>query len=235
MTPTPRRLAALAILGLSLAAPVAAPAAAQTTRAAALDLSGGTTGVSGHAQVALGDRIALRMGYNWLDFDADDEEYDGVVYDGNLEFSGFGGFVDLHPFANGFTLTGGAFVGDKAVLLEGTPREPVEIGDETFAPEDLGVLTGEAGFDDAAAFVGLGWDGSLYKEGRVALIVRGGVMIAGDAEVALNASILEDDALPAEARARLETALRDEEVRLADEIDDYAYWPVLTVGLGVGF
>ena len=228
-----RTLLLAALAGLPLLG--GAGAAAQTTRTAALDLSGGTTGIAGHAQVALSDRLALRLGYNWLDFDADDEEYDGIVYDGNLEFSGFGGFADVHPFANAFTVTGGLFVGDKSVLLEGTPNEPVEIGDQTFAPDEVGVLTGEAGFDDAAAFVGIGWDGSLYKEGSVALIVRGGVMIAGEPSVTLDASILENAALPDAERARLRAALDEEAVRLADEIDDYAYWPVLTIGLGVGF
>lgn len=221
----------------ALCLPLATPAAAQTVRGAALDLSGGTTGIAGHAQVALHDRLALRLGYNWLDFDADDEEYDGIVYDGDLEFSGFGGFADLHPFANGFTLTGGVFVGDKSVLLEGTPQAAVEIGDETFAPDQVGVLTGEADFDDAAGFVGLGWDGSLYKEGMVSLIVRGGVMIAGEPGVTLNASVLDDPSvtLPADEAARLAAALNDEARRLEDDIDDYAYWPVLTIGLGVGF
>ena len=220
---------------IALAALAPASAAAQTTRTAALDLSGGTTGIAGHAQVALSDRLALRLGYNWLDFDADDEAYDGVVYDGNLEFSGFGGFADIHPFSNPFTVTGGLFVGDKSVLLEGTPTEPVGIGDETFAPDEVGVLTGEAGFDDAAAFVGIGWDGSLYKEGAIALIVRGGVMIAGDPTVTLDASVLDSAALPDAERARLRAALDQEAVRLERDIDDYAYWPVLTIGLGVGF
>ena len=229
-------LASLASLAV-LAGGLAAPAAAQTTRAAALDLSGGTTGIAGHAQVALHDRVALRMGYNWLDFAADDEEYDGVVYDGNLEFSGFGGFVDVHPLANALTLTGGVFVGDKSVLLEGTPQAAVEIGDQTFTPDQIGVLTGEAGFADAAGFVGVGWDGSLYKEGPIALIVRGGVMIAGDPSVTLDASILSDPSvtLPAGEAARLRAALDQEAVRLEEDIDDYAYWPVLTVGLGFGF
>ena len=216
---------------------LATPAAAQTTRTAAVDLSGGTTGVSGHAQVALGDRLALRLGYNWLDYAADDEEYDGIVYDGDLEFSGFGGFADIHPFANPFTLTGGVFVGDKSVLLEGTPQGSVELGDQVFAPDEVGVLTGEAAFEDTAAFVGLGWDGSLYGEGRVALIVRGGVMIAGEPDVTLDASILDDagTTLPADQVARLRAALDAEALRIEDEVDDYAYWPVVTIGLGIGF
>lgn len=210
-------------------------AAAQDERNAAIDLSVGTTGLSAHAQVGLGSRLAVRLGYAWLDYSADDETYDDVTYDGELEMSGFGGYADVHPFANAFTLSGGVMVGDKSVSLVATPNEAVEIGGQTFAPDQLGSLTGEGDFGNTAFFAGLGYDPSLYKDGRVSLIVRAGVMFAGEPDVALDASVLGDPALPAEARTELRAALDREEAALEDDIDQYGYWPVLTVGLGYSF
>ncbi|WP_031555689.1 hypothetical protein [Parvularcula oceani] len=222
-----------AILGFAAGAACLLSGASAQELGAAVDVSGGTTGVSAHAQVGVTDWLALRGGYNWLDYSAEDEEYDGILFDGDLEFSGFGGFADLHPFKNGFTVTGGLFVGDKAVHLDATPQEPVDIGGRVFAPSEVGTLTGDAQFADTAGFAGLGWDRSLYKPGRLSLILRAGVMFAGDSEVSLDATGLAtvDPVLAQELRDRLEL----EERELEDDIDKYAYWPVLTIGLGYRF
>lgn len=201
----------------------------------AVDVSGGTTGGSAHAQLGLHPRLALRMGYNYLEFGRDDEEVSGVSYSGDLEFSGFGGFVDLHPFRSAFTVTGGVFVGDKSVLLDAVPVEDVTLGDQAFTPEEVGTLTGDAEFADTAFFAGLGYDPSLYKDGKLSLVVRAGVLFADEPDVALDASILGDSSLPDEARTRLRDALDAEAIQIADDVDDYAYYPVLTLGLGYRF
>lgn len=221
-------LAAIAAIGAA-----GGTAAAQDGRGVAADLSGGTTGISGHAQVAVHPRLAVRLGYNWLDYARDDEEISDVSYSGDLEFSGFGGFVDLHPMANAFTLTGGVFIGDKSATLDAVPTADITLGDQTFTPEQVGVLTGEASFEDTAFFAGLGYDPSLYKNGRLSLIFRAGVMFAGDSEVTLDASRLDD--LDDPARAELRAALDAEEAQIEDDIDDYAYYPIVTLGLGYRF
>ena len=208
---------------------------AQDGRGFAADLSAGTTGVSAHGQLAVHPRLALRLGYNVLEFGRDDEEISGVSYSGDLEFAGFGGFVDLHPTRSPFTVIGGVFVGDKSAVLDAVPTEDVTLGDQTFTPEQVGLLTGDAEFGDTALFAGLGYDPSLYRDGRLSLVVRAGVMFAGEPDVALDASVLSDDSVPEEARDELRAALDAEEVILEDDIDDYAYYPVLTVGLGYRF
>ena len=227
-----RPLLAAAIAALPL---LGASAAAQTVSTVAADVSGGTTGLSANVQVALTDRLAVRMGYNWLDYAADDVESAGVIYDGDLEFSGFGGFLDLHPFKNPFTITGGVFVGDKAVALEATPTEDVDIGGVTFTPEELGVVDGAADFDDAALFAGLGWDSSLYGRDDWSFIVRAGVMFAGEPEVTLDATGLANEDIDPFDEEELREALDREADELEDDIDDYAFWPVLTVGVGYTF
>ena len=221
---------AAAVLAASMGA-----AHAQDRSSFAADLSAGTTGASAHAQLGLHPRLALRMGYNWLEFGRDDEEISGVSYSGDLEFAGFGGFVDAHPFANAFAVTGGVFVGDKAAVLDAVPTEDVTLGDQTFTPDQVGTIRGDAAFGDTALFAGLGYDPSLYKDGRVSLIVRAGVMFAGEPDVTLAASAEDDEAIPAEARAELRRALDEEEAILEDDIDDYAFFPVLTLGLGYRF
>lgn len=210
-------------------------ASAQDTGSLAVDASLGTTGVSAHAQLGVHPRLALRMGYNWLEFGRDDQEFSGISYSGDLEFAGFGGFVDLHPLANAFTVTGGVFVGDKSAVLDAVPTTDVEIGSQTFTPDEVGTLSGDADFDDTAFFAGIGYDPSLYKNGSVSLIVRAGVMFTGEPTVTLDATALADEQLPQELRDRLRDALVEEADILADDIDDYAFYPVLTLGVGYRF
>lgn len=214
---------------------VCGTAAAQDGQGFAVDGSIGTTGISAHAQLAVHPRLALRMGYNWLEFSRDDEEFSGVNYSGDLEFSGFGGFVDLHPLANAFTVSGGVFVGDKSAVLDAVPTEDVEIGSQTFTPDQVGTLSGDADFGDTAIFAGIGYDPSLYKEGTVSLIVRAGVMFTGEPEVTLDATALTDEQIPQDARDALRDALVEEAAILEDDINDYAFYPILTLGVGYRF
>lgn len=214
---------------------LASAAHAQEDASFAGDLSVGTTGVSAHAQLGLHPRLAVRMGYNWLEVGRDDEEISGVSYSGDLEFAGFGGFVDAHPFANPFTVTGGVFVGDKSAVLDAVPTEDVGLGDQTFTPDQVGTIDGSAEFGDTALFAGIGYDPSLYKEGGLSFIVRAGVMFAGEPDVILSATAETDETIPQEARDELRAALDAEETILEDDIDDYAFFPVLTVGVGYSF
>jgi hypothetical protein len=222
-----------AILGIIAAVPSClGTASAQSVlqKRFGIDASVGTVGLDANAQVALHDRVALRAGASWLAASVDDFEESGVSFDAEAERLGVGGYVDLHPFANPFTLTGGVFVGDSSADLDALPLEDVTLGDVTFTPEQVGALDGEASFGDAAFFAGLGWDPTLYSKGRLSFVARAGVMFMGDAEVELTAERLADD-----PTGELAGALAAEAAEIEDEIEDFAYYPVLTVGLSYGF
>ena len=206
---------------------IASPAAAQDTRFAA-DLGIGTTGIAGNLQVGLADWVAVRGGYNFLQFDLDDQDYDDITYSSELDFSTFGGFVDLHPFSNAFTVTGGAYLGEKEVAFDATPTSNVEIGDQTFTPEQVGMLIGSATLEDTAGYVGLGYDNALYGSGRWSFFARGGIMFAGSPQIDLTAEggDFSDD-------PNFQAELQEEEDNIQGDLDDYDMFPV--VSLGVAF
>lgn len=219
------------ILSLSafLTASMAFSAHAQPGRVA-VDLSGGTIGGALQAQVGVTDWLALRGGYNYLEFTLDDEEFGDVVYDTDVDLSGFGAFADLHPLQNGFTVTGGAFFGERSVDLDGTPSEPVEIGGEVYSPAEVGTLQGEAVLQDPALYAGLGWDSSLYSDSRWSFIARAGVMLADETDVELRS----EGGLLSESEEFL-AQLEEEEQSAEDDINDFAYYPVVTIGVGYRF
>ena len=96
-------------------------------------LNAGTTGVGAEVQLSLGPVFVLRGGIDTLGYDFD-EAYSDVDYSGRFDFDTVSGFVDLHPFLNGFLISGGVYVGDRVINLNARPNAPVDIGGATFTP-----------------------------------------------------------------------------------------------------
>lgn len=209
---------------------LASPASAQTDGRFAIDFGIGTTGGTVEGKFALSDRIVLRGGYNYLGYELDGEEYDGVVYDSELDFSTFGGFVDLHPFSNGFMVTGGVYAGAKELTASATPSEPVDIGGTTFTPAEVGQLDFTGDLEDTAPFAGVGWDGAFVREGRFNIKLIAGVMFSGTPDLSLRSSggALSDD-------PTFQAELAEEEASIQSEVEDYEYYPVISIGFGYRF
>ncbi|MEM8985571.1 MAG: hypothetical protein AAGC95_02515 [Pseudomonadota bacterium] len=189
----------------------------------------GTTGVAADVQFKVNDFIVLRGGGNYLEFELNEETYDDIEYDAEIDFTNFAAFVDLHPFANAFTISGGVYVGDKGLSLDARPIEPVEIGGQTFTPEQVGSLVGDVDLEDAAPYLGLGFN-NAFTGGRLSFSAMAGVMFTGDPDVSLNSEggILSDSAV---LRAELDA----EEENLEADVDDFEFYPVLTIGLNIRF
>ncbi|MEL7540868.1 MAG: hypothetical protein AAGJ51_08180, partial [Pseudomonadota bacterium] len=83
------KLAALALLSAGVSS--AAMAEGDFAITGGIGTMGGT--VEGQFQV--NEYFQLRAGANYLAFD-EDIDVDDITYDGELDFSGFGAFVDVH-------------------------------------------------------------------------------------------------------------------------------------------
>lgn len=190
----------------------------------------GTTGLTAEAHAALSPDIVLRGGYNHLKFGGVDGDYDGVDYEGELDAKMFGVFLDAHPFGNPFFVSAGAYLGDKTVALTSLPTAPVEIGNVTYTPAQVGILEATAEFNDFAPFAGLGWDTTFRGDRRWGWRVLAGAMFSGEGRVDLvsrGGAFSNDPALLAE--------LAREEADLQDEIDDYQVYPVIQAGITFRF
>lgn len=204
----------------------ATPAAAVGRAAAGANV--GTAGLGADLQFQVNEFLVLRGGASFLKFEFD-ETYDDVDYDAEIDFSNIAAFADLHPFANAFVVAAGVYYGEKTVNLDATPTAPVEIGDQLFAPGDVGVLSGAAELNDAAPFAGLGFS-NAFSGGRVSVQALAGVMMTGEADVSLSSEGGALSGAPA-----LEAELRREEERLEADLSDYEFYPVLTLGFNVRF
>lgn len=222
----------IALIALSFLACTAGVAEAQSRHPRSpitAALNAGTTGVGAEVQLSLGSVFVVRGGVDSLGYDFD-ESYGDVDYSGRFDFDTVSGFVDLHPFLNGWLISGGAYVGDRTINLNGRPNAPVEIGGATFTPEQVGTLSGRIKLSDTAPFVGVGYDDSFYREGRWGFRGIVGVAWSQAPEVGLSASggTLSND--PA-FRARLEQEARD----IQEEAEDKAFFPVVQLGVTARF
>lgn len=188
----------------------------------------GTTGASVEAQVKITPTIQLRGGYNYFQYGVD-ETYDDILYDGDLDLTTWGAFVDLHPFSNSFMVTAGAYFGDKKLGLSATPTSNVEIGNQTFTPAQVGTLAMDGDLEDVAPFVGIGWDTTFENPG-IGFKVIAGAMFTGSPQVNLvsTGGTLSND-------SNFQTQLAIEEQNLQDDIDDYEIYPVVQAGLTFSF
>lgn len=195
----------------------------------ALGLGVGTTGGTVEGKYALSDTLAVRGNINLLKVSVDDE-YDDVDYDAEFDATTFGGFVDFAPFKNGFVLSGGAYLGDKVLDLDATPANSVEIGGQTFTPEEVGTLTGRAELNNFAPYAGIGYDGFMGGSKNWSFNARAGVMFTGSPDVDLvsaNGTLSGD--------ARLQNEINAEIQAIEDDADEFKYYPVLTLGVARRF
>lgn len=189
----------------------------------------GTMGGVVEGQFQVNDYFQLRVGANYLAFDQT-IDVDEISYDGELDFSGLGAFVDLHPFGGSFFITGGAYAGGKSIDLAASSTVPVEIGGVIFTPAEYGRLEGDVSFDDVAPFVGLGFDTTFEGNGNWGVSILAGAAVFGSGDVTLEAvggTLSNDPAL----QAQLDQEIQD----IEEEIEDYELWPVVQVGLSYRF
>lgn len=213
------------LAGCSTSSSYTANAQSSSASKFGVGLGVGTTGATLEAKYAPNDSIALRGSFNYLSFSLD-EEFDGIEYDGDIDATTFGGFVDVAPFKNGFVLSGGAFLGDKTVDLDATPTSAVQIGDESFTASEVGTLTGQVELASFAPYAGLGYDGFIGGSKDWSFNARAGVMFTGSPEVDLesaNGSLSSNALLLQELEAEI--------AAVEDDADDYKYYPVISIGV----
>lgn len=195
-----------------------------------LALRAGTLGLGGELTVGLSDRLNLRGGgYGFgLDFNATEDD---INYDFDLDLLSAGGYVDFHPFAGGFRLTGGVLYVGNDLFAQALPDDgEFDIGDRTFTVAEVGTLTGDLGFNEVAPYAGIGWGNAVSKDGRWAFMVDVGVLFQGRPDVALASTggTLSGDPL-------LTDELRREEANLEDDLGLFRFYPVISLGVAYRF
>jgi len=194
----------------------------------ALGFKAGTLGIGGELTTNLLSNVNLRGSIQWFDLDVD-VELDDIDYDLNIEMLNPMLLIDWYPFSGRFRLSGGVLFNGTDISLEATSAEAIEIGDESYGPDEIGVLHGESDFDDIAPYVGIGFGNPLTRGGHWGFSIDAGVAFIGSPDVDLTATG------PLAANPDFLADLAAEEAEIEDDLDRIRICPVLSATLSYRF
>lgn len=203
-----------------------APAFAQEKVAVGAKVS--TLGLGVDGAMMINDNFNVRLGIQGFEYDKSGTE-SGVKYDFDLGMFSVGTLVDYFPFNNGFRLSLGAFFNDNELDMKATAADSYEIGDTIYTPAEVGSLTGKVDFDEFAPYIGIGWGNPFGKDGNWSFSVDLGIMYQGSPDVSLKANgTLANN-------AAFKDDINREVASLESDIDDYEYYPVISVAVTYSF
>jgi len=209
-------------LGIICLSPVAALAGDN-----AIGIKAGALGLGVEYTRNLSDRWAVRGGINGSQVGFDGEE-SGIDYQFDFIWDSLALGADLHPFKGPFRLSAGILHNNNGLNGSSRPTSNVTIGNATYTPAQVGVLTTTVGFKQTAPFFGLGWDWSR-KRNHFGMSLDLGVLDQGSPRVALHGSgtLLGDPAFQAD--------IQREAAQLSDSLSDFDMLPYMTVGFVIRF
>ena len=206
---------------------LALPAAPAFAEGQAVGLKVGAFGLGAEYTHELTERIAIRGAIygSQLGFDAEES---GIDYEADVVWDSLTAGVDFHPLKSALRLSLGIMKNDNALELVSRPTTNQTIGDTTYTPAQIGMLSGSIGFDDTATFAGVGWDWS--RDASVfGMSLDIGVVDQGKPVVTLlgSGTLLGDPAFQQDINA--------EAVQLAGEVSDLDLVPFLSLGFQFRF
>jgi hypothetical protein len=202
---------------LVFAAAILASGAAQ---AAGIGIRAGTTGIGADVGFGIAPTLSARIGYSALKWNYD-VNTSNANYNGHLKLSNLNGLLDFHPFGPAFRFTGGVILNSNKYEATGRPSNAAIPGsfNATVEPSRR-----------AAPYLGIGW-GNVSGTG-VNFYSDLGVMFMGAPKATLNADC---SGLSASQCSAVQGQAAAEQARLEDQLKRFKAYPVLNIGLTIGF
>lgn len=175
-----------------------------------------------------------RLGFNLLDWDYDLEKSD-VSYNGDLELRTISLLADYHPWADSFRLSAGLFYNGNKIAITAEPNGngTYEINDVDYPASAIDSINGEIEFSKLSPYFGIGWGAYPSSNHHWSFNIDLGVMYHGEPDPSLNVRC--SPAMPAAACNQLRANVAAEERDLKNDIDDFRWYPVISVGASYSF
>ncbi len=192
----------------------------------------GTTGIGGEAAVELvPDYLNLRLAGNGASLNVNVNQ-DDVTYKTELSLQTWLAVMDWHVGGGPFKIVAGGCYNGSEATGTASPVNPIDVGDVTYTPAQIGKLYASAQYDCFGGYLGIGF-GNLAssKSGHWSASMDLGVMFFSEPDLTLESrgGVLSNT-----------PGVQEELQRELDKFDsDYIAWlryyPVLTLGLAVCF
>ena len=197
-------------------------AAAGSTQAAGIGVRAGTTGLGADLGWDIAPTLGGRIGLSGMNFNTE-VETGSVRYDAKARIVNLNLFLDWSPLGP-FRITGGFIPNNNKVDLVGQPGSGAAIPPGSSL---TGTVKPEKPF---APYLGVGY-GNVWTAG-VNFYADLGIMFQGSPQVSLSLNCGTADPVQcAAAQGQVET----ERQRVQDELKRFKYYPVLNLGITIGF
>jgi hypothetical protein len=197
---------------------VAALAACGTAQAAGVGVKIGTTGLGIDVAKNVAPLLDVRVGYSGGSI-GHDSSTNGASYNGDIKLSNLSALLDFHPLGPLFRLTGGVIFNKNKYEATGTPSG---------MPGSFNA-TVESG-KSAAPYLGIGY-GNVAGMG-INFYADLGVMFMGTPKATISANC---SGLSGAQCTTLQNSVATEQQSLQDKLDRFKAYPVLTIGVTIGF
>jgi hypothetical protein len=196
----------------------AALAACGTAQAAGVGVRIGTTGLGVDVATNIVPTLDARIGYSGgsLGYNSSTS---GASYNGDIKLSNLNALLDFHPLGPLFRISGGVIFNKNKYEATGTPSS----GPGSF---DATVESGRS----AAPYLGVGW-GNVAGKG-VNFYADLGVMFMGTPKATINANC---SGLSGAQCTVLQSQAVTEQQNLQDKLDRVKAYPVISIGVTIGF
>jgi hypothetical protein len=196
--------------------------AAGSAQAIGIGARAGTTGLGADLGVGILPTLGGRVGFSALEANTHVDTSD-VRYDAKAKLQNINLFLDWSPLGP-FRITGGFMPNNNKVDLTGNPSS----GGTFPAGSNLtGTVKPEKDF---APYLGIGY-GNVWTTG-VNFYFDAGIMFQGSPQVTLNLNC--GTANPAQCAAA-QSQVAAEQQRVQDKVDKFKYYPVINLGITIGF
>lgn len=234
---------ALLIMAMSLSVHATEPSSI-----GGLGLQVGTTGVVLDYVYDINPWLGVRAGYH-----AGSVSYNttksGIDYRVNVKTNLVSSMIDIKPFANNFRISAGVFSAPPDLKLGASGVRDYQIDVRTYRG-DLN-MDGRVDMGAAAPYVGIGWQSNPGKAG-FSMTADMGVLVTQSPVISMNVTGHVCDATlmscdpngqtgfdvndPYDPRAKQFRDSKDKEVQaLQNDLKNYRFWPVATVGVHYSF
>jgi hypothetical protein len=190
----------------------------------------GTLGIGAEYTHKINDSFNARIGINGYSYSVDGTESD-IDYKIDLDLQTFEAIADYHPFENGFRISLGAMFNNNEINFKGKPKgTSYTINDVTYTATEVGSLDGKVYFDDIAPYAALGYAG---QSGSWTFTSELGAMYQGTPKSSLTVTC--GSAVPVNTCNQLKADVAAEKVKFDEEIKDFEWYPVLSIGVAYRF
>lgn len=194
----------------------------------------GTLGVGVEYIQPINKYISGRLGLNLLTWGYDLDESD-ISYDADLELRSISLLVDYHPWADSFRISAGLLYNDSQFSVTAEPNDngTYNINGIDYSANSLVSVDGEIEFNQLSPYIGIGWGAYASSSHSWSFNVDLGLMYHGEPDPSLTATCR-----PGTSAAfcqRLQNDVAAEQIDLKDEMSDFQWYPVFSIGVSYSF